>query len=251
MPSAVLCLLLLHCACVAPFATPRVRGSTDGTLRHICSATKPVVLLDGNNMRGCALFSRSYAELSEATTRWAEAHGLTTLLVLDHGPEQRAWETGALSAVALSGGGQTADDVMVRDAQWLARTGQHVFVVSSDQGLAARARRRQGAAATRVEVLSSYYVTQMILGEEERPPNKKEKTAERVAAAEALAAALDAAAQPPSATETVVTSYVRWYNEEAPRGRRHTDPPGLPSPSTKRSLRRKRARAAAREAASL
>lgn len=39
----------------------------------------------------------------------------------------------------------------------------------------------------------------------------------------------------------VLTAYVEWVNERAPRTRRHADPvEGLPSPSLKRRLRRKR-----------
>ena len=39
----------------------------------------------------------------------------------------------------------------------------------------------------------------------------------------------------------LVRAYVAWVNSDAPRGRRHADPVGLaPSPSLKRSLRRKR-----------
>ena len=93
-------------------------------LKHMQAAKFPVVLLDGNNIRGCAVFSASYAELNAAAVCWAEEHGLPTLLVMDHGAEQRAWATGTSTALAMSGGVQNADDVIVRDAAWLAAAGR-------------------------------------------------------------------------------------------------------------------------------
>lgn len=228
---------------------PVLEGS--GLLAHMRRGpATPVIVLDGNNIRGACSFAVSQSQLAAAASAWATEQQLPVLLCLDHGADARVWRIGPFAALTLSGSCMTADDVVIRDAWWArSQAKRDVFVVTADAGLASRARRLKAAGP--VQVVASGPMVRLLLGEpsELGPPNNKEKTAERAEGATQLARELDsgpswAAVEPEESsaddeTEAVLLDYLQWASTEAPTTTRHTDPV-VPSPSTKRRLRRKR-----------
>ena len=119
-----------------------------------CTASgPPVCIIDGNNLRGAEFFGSSQGSLRALVEGWADEAQLPALLILDHGPEERAWHVSGHAALTLSGEGRTADDVIVRDA-WYVRheLGRNVFVVTNDQGLIGRVKRYRSPAGS-VQVL--------------------------------------------------------------------------------------------------
>ena len=228
--------------------------STTPMLQHILGAGMPsgpaVTLVDGNNLRGAELFGVSQRELSELTAAWASAQQLPAVLLLDHGPEERAWRLGTHAALTLCGdGGQTADDLIVRDAWWLrSELGRNVFVVTQDQGLIGRVRRHRSPTAGSVQVLPSANFARLLGCPEDGAAGAKrrESTAERCAEASELAIQLQhLPGEGAPGDDPVLARYLRYVNGgEAPRATRpaldHTLVGAPPLPSTKRALRRKR-----------
>ena len=244
--------LLLQTLGVSRAPSASSGGSGSGLLAHMRSGARtPVLVLDANNMRGACSFAISQSDLSGAISAWATEQRLPTLICLDHGTEPRVWRTGAYSALTLSGSRMTADDVIIRDAWWArSQAKRDVFVVTADAGLAQRARRLKAAGP--VQVIGSFNMARLILGNvhELGEPNTKERTEERAAAAAELAVELDGGGAMMDADERggsheiseiehLIAEYVRWAATEAVTGTRHMDPV-VPSPSTKRRLRRKR-----------
>ena len=91
---------------------------------------------------GAEYFGSSQGSLRGLVEGWADEAQLPALLILDHGPEERAWHVSSHAVLTLSGEGRTADDVIVRDAWYLRHElGRNVFVVTNDQGLIARVKR--------------------------------------------------------------------------------------------------------------
>ena len=196
MRSGPLALLPMLCAA----------SSNGGLLRHMLTAPKAVVLLDANNLRGAACFQQSYTQVSDAAARWAEENELAVISAFDHGSHQRAWRTGPWSASVLAGSaGESADDIIVRDCWWLrSQHARHVFIFTSDAGLAARAQLRRAGPVGSVEVLpSALFASLMNLGGNDdanaaddevsplpRRATRKESTADRIAAGRGLEASL-------------------------------------------------------------
>jgi len=222
-----------------------------------CTASgPPVCIIDGNNLRGAEFFGSSQGSLRALVEGWADEAQLPALLILDHGPEERAWHVSGHAALTLSGEGRTADDVIVRDA-WYVRheLGRNVFVVTNDQGLIGRVKRYRSPAGS-VQVLHTRAFARLLGIEESTATDvnsrPRETTADRSAAAIELAAQLEAGVDGPAANGAAATSgsdallaqYVTWVNTEAPRPTRpfldHTLSGVPPSPSLKRRLRRKR-----------
>ena len=219
-------------------------------LRGACSASGPAVtIIDGNNLRGAEVFSVSQHDLGECVQRWADDVQLPALLVLDHGPEERAWQVGRQAVLTQSGEGRTADDVIVRDAWWLRHElGRNVFVVTNDQGLIARVKRYRSPSGGSAQVLHTMSFARLLgideaAADDSRP---RETTAQRSADALELAARLQAdGSAPPEADDQALAKYVEWVNSlEAPKPTGpfldHTLSGVPPSPSLKRRLRRKR-----------
>ena len=92
-------------------------------LAHVqaaCTASgPPVCIIDGNNLRGAEFFGSSQGRLRALVEGWADEEQLPALLILDHGPEERAWHVSSHAVLTMSGEGRTADDVIVRDAWYL------------------------------------------------------------------------------------------------------------------------------------
>ncbi|KAL1504283.1 hypothetical protein AB1Y20_010692 [Prymnesium parvum] len=142
-------------------------GGTRGRLLHHLRANqRAVLIIDGNNVRGADCFATSQEEMTCAVEAWSAAEGLPAILMLDHGPEQRAWRRGARSVVVLAGPTQTADDVIVRDSLWLRHERKcPVFVVTSDAGLIARTRQYRAATCAGVQLLPSSLFVELVLRE--------------------------------------------------------------------------------------
>ena len=126
-------------------------------LAHVqaaCTASgPPVCIIDGNNLRGAEFFGSSQGRLRALVEGWADEEQLPALLILDHGPEERAWHVSSHAVLTMSGEGRTADDVIVRDAWYLRHElGRNVFVVTNDQGLIGRVKRHRSPAGS-VQVL--------------------------------------------------------------------------------------------------
>ena len=107
------------------------------------SGSTPLLLVDGNNLRGATVFALSQEALASELARWAAAAELPCVLVLDHGTEQRCWPLGDFLSVTLAGPAQSADDALVRDTNWALRAGLDVAVFTSDRGLTSRVRRQK------------------------------------------------------------------------------------------------------------
>ena len=140
MARPTLALVLASSALAGALQTP------SALLAHVqaaCTASgPPVCIIDGNNLRGAEYFGSSQGSLRALVEGWADEAQLPALLILDHGPEERAWHVSSHAVLTLSGEGRTADDVIVRDAWWLRHElGRNVFVVTNDQGLIARVKR--------------------------------------------------------------------------------------------------------------
>ncbi len=255
-------MLLLGAVCCAVRAPSR----SGPLLEHIRAHTDapPVLLLDGNNIRGATVFATSQQRLCERVGEWAANQQLPCVLALDHGAEHRSWRLSTHAALTMSGGTMSADDVLVRDAWWLRHTAQRdVFIFTSDGALIGRLRqRRRRADDTRpnsVQTLpASACVTLLGLEDEVDGAEKRgESTATREHYAKLLAELLsessaDAADAgldrvndaPPSCA--VLDAYLRWA-ESAPVGKNVAQTAGSGAPthlqsSLKRRLRRKRAR---------
>ena len=104
------------------------------------SASPPLVLVDGNNVRGVGMFALSQSELALRCSAWAASQRLPLIVTLDHGTRHRAWRLGSYAAVSLSGprNVQKADDLIVRDAYWCCAHGTDALVVTSDEQLRTR-----------------------------------------------------------------------------------------------------------------
>ena len=221
-------------------------------LQHIRAASTPggataVTLIDGNNLRGAEAFGVSQRALSDLTVAWAQTSQLPALLLLDHGPEERAWRVGTHAAVTLCGEAQTADDVIVRDSWWLRKLGLNVFVVTNDQGLISRCRKLRSNEAGSVQILPSSAFAQLLgCPESTDMSNLKESTAQRSLDALELAAELQLsdASESPDDNE-LVQRYVHYVNCEARPATRpvldHTlDGAAALATASKRAIRRKR-----------
>jgi hypothetical protein len=206
---------------------------------HLQSSASPLVLVDGNNLRGSTVFALSQQDLAVSVSRWAEAHALPCVLVMDHGAAQRAWPIGRYAALTLAGPGQSADDVLVRDTWWALQAGREVAVFTADQGLTSRVRRQKSAGS--VQVVPSLALAYLIAPDKAGIPAARggggEKTVQRAEAATRLALWLDSAQGPSSdVAAPILDDYLRWV-VGAPVG---GSDPAVPSPSMKRRLRRKR-----------
>merc|ERR1740133_462149 len=226
-------------------------------LAHVQAACTPsgppVCIIDGNNLRGAEYFGSSQGSLRGLVEGWADEAQLPAVLILDHGPAERAWHVSGHAVLTLSGEGRTADDVIVRDAWYLRHElGRNVFVVTNDQGLIGRVKRYRSPAGS-VQVLHTRAFARLLGIEESSATDAnsrpRETTADRSAAALELAAQLEAGAggpteKGPSDADALLAQYVTWVNTEAPRPTRpfldHTLSGVPPSPSLKRRLRRKR-----------
>lgn len=222
-------------------------------LQHILGASTPsggtaVTLIDGNNLRGAEAFGISQRALGDLTVEWAQISQLPALLLLDHGPEERAWRVGSHAALTLCGEAQSADDVIVRDSWWLRKLGLNVFVVTNDRGLIDRCRKLRSPTAGSVQVLpSSAFARLLGCPESTDKSNLKETTAQRSLDAFELAAQLelsDANGNPDD--DELVQRYVHYVNCEARPATRpvldHTldGAAAVTALQSKRSLRRKR-----------
>ena len=217
-------------------------------LQHIRAAAA-VTLIDGNNLRGAEAFGISQQALGVLTAKWAQTAQLPALLLLDHGPEERAWRVGTHAALTLCGEAQTADDVIVRDSWWLRKLGLNVFVVTNDQGLIGRCRKLRSPAAGSVQVLpSSAFARLLGCPESTDGSNLKESTAQRSLDALELAAELELSdTDGCSGDDELIQRYVHYVNSEARPATRpfldHTlDGATAVIPASKRANRRKRAR---------
>eukprot|EP00965_Chrysotila_dentata_P159003 5253036-Pleurochrysis_carterae.AAC.3 len=217
-------------------------AQSGGVLKHIKHAN-PLLLIDGNNVRGAVKFATSQRELLAAVVAFADAHQLQSILLLDHGDEQQVWRTSEHSAVLFSGQQQSADDVIVRDAWWVRNTAKrNVVVVTSDGGLTLRVRRCRAAGSA--QVVTSASMAAFFLGNLSALASdfRAEGTDERASEALSIAADLKSGdlifTLPGSSSIRVLDEYVAWI-ADAPKSHSYTDPMPM-SPSTKRSLRRKR-----------
>ena len=68
---------------------------------------------------GAEYFGSSQGSLRGLVEGWADGAQLPAVLILDHGPAERAWHVSGHAVLTLSGEGRTADDVIVRDAWYL------------------------------------------------------------------------------------------------------------------------------------
>lgn len=217
----------LHAACAPPLVA------------HLHCSPSPLVLVDGNNLRGSTVFALSQQDLALSISRWAEAHALPCVVVMDHGEAQRAWPIGRYAALTLAGPGQSADDVLVRDTWWALKEGRDVAVFTADQGLTSRVRRQKSAGS--VQVVPSLALACLLAPEKVGLPAARggggEKTAQRAEAAGRLGLWLDSAEGPTAELAApILSDYLRWLLG-APVG---PSDPAVPSPSMKRRLRRKR-----------
>ena len=151
MARPTLALVLAASALAGALQTP------SALLAHVQAACTtsgpPVCIIDGNNLRGAEFFGSSQGSLRTLVEGWADEAQLPALLILDHGPEERAWHVSSHAVLTLSGEGRTADDVIVRDAWFLRHElGRNVFVVTNDQGLIGRVKRYRSPAGS-VQVL--------------------------------------------------------------------------------------------------
>jgi len=209
---------------------------------HLLASPAPLILVDGNNLRGATVFSLSEQALTLSLARWAEAHALPCVLVMDHGAVQRAWPVGPYTAITLAGPGQSADDVLVRDTWWALQAGREVAVFTGDVGLTTRVRRQKSAGT--VQVIAPLALATLISPEHSGLPAVRggggEKTAQRAEAAWRLGLWLDSDESPSFSAEQlaapILSEYLRWL-AGAPVG---PADPAVPSPSMKRRLRRKR-----------
>ena len=90
---------------------------------------------------------------------------------------------GTHAALTLCGQGQTADDVLTRDA-WFVRNelGRNVFVVTNDLGLISRVRRHRCAAGGSVQVLSAMAFAGLLGGAERGVHHEEREVLRKVAA---------------------------------------------------------------------
>eukprot|EP00967_Tisochrysis_lutea_P044218 scaffold53547_cov28-Tisochrysis_lutea.AAC.2 len=223
-----------------PLLSSCVASSRPPLVEHLQSSASPLVLVDGNNLRGATVFALSQRELALSLSRWAESHQLPCVLVMDHGEEQRAWPVGPYAAITLAGPSQSADDVLVRDTWWALHEGREVAVFTADRGLTSRVRRQKSAGT--IQVVPSLALAQLIAPEGALPPAVRgggvEKTAQRAASARLLSQWLDSNEAPTASKPAlpILGDYLRWVTD-APIG---ANDPAVPSPSMKRRLRRKR-----------
>jgi len=220
MARPTLALVLAASALAGALQTP------SALLAHVqaaCTASgPPVCIIDGNNLRGAEFFGSSQGSLRALVEGWADEAQLPALLILDHGPEERAWHVSSHAVLTLSGEGRTADDVIVRDAWYLRHElGRNVFVVTNDQGLIGRVKRYRSPAGS-VQVLHTRAFARLLGIEESTATDvnsrPRETTADRSAAAIELAAQLEAGVDGPAANGAAATSgsdallaqYVTW-----------------------------------------
>jgi hypothetical protein len=96
----------------------------------------PLVLVDAENVRRSKWPNVGREELVRLVERWAEAEGLPVRVVFD----------GPAPAGAIGTRGESADDLIAREAADLAARDEPYWLVSSDRGL----RERAAGAAERV-----------------------------------------------------------------------------------------------------
>jgi hypothetical protein len=94
------------------------------------------VLVDGENVRRSIWPNIGREELVRLAGLWSEAQGLAARVVLD----------GRAPEGAVGAKGESADDVIAREAAELRARGEPYWLVTSDRGLRARA----GAGAEKV-----------------------------------------------------------------------------------------------------
>lgn len=104
--------------------------------------SKGVLLIDVDNVRGKSHFGLSQLSLLTRTARWAQRRQLagSIVLVVDHGSRSAAYHMPRLAGISVvfAGPQATADDVVVRGAEWLQRQGHNVLLVTEDSGLISR-----------------------------------------------------------------------------------------------------------------
>jgi hypothetical protein len=91
----------------------------------------PEVLVDGENVRRSIWPNVGREELVRLAELWSEAKGLSALIVFD----------GRAPEGAVGAEGESADDVIAREAAELHARGEPYWLVTSDRGLRARAAR--------------------------------------------------------------------------------------------------------------
>ncbi len=96
----------------------------------------PVVFVDAENVRRSIWPNVSPEELVRFAARWGKGEGLPVRTVFD----------GRAPSGAVGTRGESADDLIAREAAELADRGEPYWLVTSDRGLRARA----GAGAERV-----------------------------------------------------------------------------------------------------
>mmetsp|Transcript_29993 Transcript_29993/g.96780 ORF Transcript_29993/g.96780 Transcript_29993/m.96780 type:complete len:411 (+) Transcript_29993:101-1333(+) len=95
-------------------------------------ASREVLLVDGDNVRGKADWLWSSAEV----TAFAATLPLSLILFLDHGERREARRIGPRAVLAFPGPFGTADDAIVDTVEWVfQRTNRTVKVCTSDYGL--------------------------------------------------------------------------------------------------------------------
>ena len=158
-------------AIIAATAASRLtRLGGDGLVRHMRASSDAVLIVDGNNVRGADCFATSLQELSSALVEWSTSNGITSVLMLDHGVEQRAYRLAPHAVLAFSGPAQTADDLIVRDALWLRKEQQQpVFVVTGDTGLILRTRQYRSKSCASLQVFPSTAFARLLLGDGHDP----------------------------------------------------------------------------------
>lgn len=105
-----------------------------------------ILLVDGNNVRGATNFQWSQPQLLWRLKQFSHARmGSVIVVVWDHGMERQACLYDSTVAVVFAGLGETADDVIVQEANKLAdkrKDWSAVGVITNDSELQNRVRRK-------------------------------------------------------------------------------------------------------------
>ena len=107
-------------------------------------ASRKVLLVDGNNLRGVSGLECDHVELQHRIEHYCKLQAIDlSIVVWDHGSCAFAIQTSNRSLVLFSGLSQRADDVLVKEVDFLLQQGSGVClaVVTNDVGLTDRIRR--------------------------------------------------------------------------------------------------------------
>lgn len=122
----------------------KVELKLDSFARRGEQASRKVLLVDGNNLRGVSGLECDHVELQHRIEHYCKLQAIDlSIVVWDHGSCAFAIQTSNRSLVLFSGLSQRADDVLVKEVDFLLQQGSGVClaVVTNDVGLTDRIRR--------------------------------------------------------------------------------------------------------------